>query len=303
MVTGAFGLRRIVTFVSVVLATVACQLISTGDGPGGGGEPSSAGALPPRAPSLSKSKAEAPPPLLRKGPWSYVLPVDHGVRVDESGKGSFRAPRFHGEHNGIDLLAPLGTPVFAACEGRAISGNSRSFGRWVRVVCPVPDELARTGQPHASFFYAHLAESELPEGRWVRVQKAEPVGKVGKTGNARGDNIEPHLHLELIIQKDRQAAMDERHLGADQSMVPEARDFLRTIDERCLEPTGFQSKSGTLRRARRVDPFVALTCLSPDKPAFSPAPKPLERASSAWSRFYLARAFDVDRGPTSLLVQ
>ncbi len=302
----SLGVRRLVPLTGAVLATVACQLISTDGGAGepAGGKSASQGAgalsLGGKPPSLSKSIA-----AIKKGPgpWAYVLPVDHGVRVDESGKGSFRAPRFHGEHNGIDLLAPIGTAVFAACAGKATSGNSKSFGRWVHLVCPVPDELARSGEPYASFFYAHLAESELPEGRWVRVLKAQHVGSIGKTGNAQGEGVEPHLHLELIIQRNQKAAMDERHLGADQSMVAEAREFLQNIDERCLEPTGFQPKSGTLRRARRVDPFVALTCLSPDKPAFSLAPKPLERASSAWSEYYLARAFDVDRGPTGLLVQ
>jgi murein DD-endopeptidase MepM/ murein hydrolase activator NlpD len=304
-VAATLGVRRLVPLAGALLATVACQLIST-DG-GAGDSPSVAksteGAaslsLGARPPSLAKSVAAT----IKKGPWAYVLPVDHGVRVDESGKGSFRAPRFHGEHNGIDLLAPIGTAAFAACAGKATSGTSKSFGRWVHLVCPVPEELAHTGEAHASFFYAHLAESELPEGRWVRVLKAQTVGTIGKTGNAQGEGVEPHLHLELIIQKSQKAAMDERHLGADQSMVAEAREFLQNIDERCLEPTGFQPKSGTLRRARRVDPFVALTCLSPDKPAFAPAPKPLERASSAWSEYYLARAFDVDRGPHGLLVQ
>lgn len=128
------------------------------------------------------------------------------------------------------------------------------------------------------------------------------MGTVGKTGNAAGGNVQPHLHLELIIQRSLRAALDERHLGNDQSSVREAAEFLRSLDERCLEPHGFQPKSGALRRARRFDPFVALTCLSPDKPSFVPAPEPLEFASSAWSQFYLARGFNVDRGPDALLV-
>lgn len=304
--TATLEARRILPILGAILATAACHLVSKDHGQSGSegqsGRPGEgAPALGAHLPALSRTRPQTAPG--KKGPWAYVLPVDHGVRVDESGKGSFRAPRFHGEHNGIDLLAPIGTPVFAACAGRATSGHSRSFGRWVHLVCPVPDELVQSGTPHASFFYAHLAESELPEGRWVRVLEAQGVGTIGKTGNAQGEGVEPHLHLELIIQKNRKAAMDERHLGADQSMVVEAQEFLRAIDRRCLEPNGFQAKSGELRRARRVDPFVVLTCLSPNKPAFELAPKPLERASSAWSEFYLASSFNVDRGPSAGLLK
>ncbi len=298
LAASALDLRRLLPMLGALIATAACQLVSQDGGSGAPDAKPNNGleGLGAHMPVLSKSRPATPPG--KKGPWAYVLPVDHGVRVDDSGKGSFRAPRFHGEHNGIDLLAPVGTPVFAACAGRATSGTSRSFGRWVHLVCPVPDELAESGAPHASFFYAHLAESELPEGRWVRVLKAQDVGSIGKTGNAQGEGVEPHLHLELIIQKNQKSAMDERHLGADQSMVTEAQEFVSAIDDLCLEPNGFQSKSGALRRARRIDPFVVLTCLSSKKPAFEPAPKPLEHASSAWSEYYLASSFNVDRGPS-----
>jgi len=288
--------RRASFLIGAALALVACELFSQGEpsGEGSGGN----AAVSPDVPGLSKAKRTPS----KQGPWAYVLPVDHGVRADGSGKGHFRAPRFHGEHNGIDLLAPIGTPVFAACEGRAMAGASRSFGRWIHLVCPVPPGLVRSGNPHASFFYAHLNESKLPHDRWVPVGKGDTLGTVGKTGNAAAASIQPHLHLELIIQGSLRAALDERHLGNDQSSVPEAVAFLRALDERCLEPHGFQPKSGALRRARRFDPFVALTCLSHDKPSFVPAPEPLEFASSAWSKFYLARGFNVDRGPDSLLL-
>lgn len=287
----SWGRRRGLLLAATAIALVACELVSQG---GDGSEGTAVVPLP----GLSKAKKTQ----RQSGPWAYPLPVDHGVRADASGKGHFRAPRFHGEHNGIDLLAPIGTSVFAVCEGRAQAGVSRSFGRWVHLVCPVPKELVRSGTPHASFFYAHLSDTKLPQDRWVPVERGTVVGAVGKTGNAAGGAVQPHLHLELIIQSSLRAAMEERHLGNDQSSVREAADFLRALDERCLEPHGFHPKSGALQRARRFDPFVALTCLSSDKPAFVPAPEPLDFASSAWSQAYLARGFNVDRGPDGLLV-
>src|SRR5690606_37182024 len=129
----------------------------------------------PRVPREPKRRVV--PRSTLKGPWAYVLPVDHGVRTDESGHGHFRAPRFHGEHNGLDLLAPLGTPVFASCSGMVTAGNSPSFGTWVRVVCPVPSSLLKGQQkPHASIFYAHLDRAHVPREVWSRVRKGAKFG-------------------------------------------------------------------------------------------------------------------------------
>jgi hypothetical protein len=54
-----------------------------------------------------------------------------------------------------------------------MAGASKSFGRWIHLVCPVPQELVKSGRPHASFFYAHLDESKLPHNRWVPVGKGD----------------------------------------------------------------------------------------------------------------------------------
>ena len=238
-----------------------------------------------------------------KGPWAYVLPIDHGVRTDESGHGHFRAPRFHGEHNGLDLLAPVGTPVFAACSGLVTAGRSPSFGNWVRVVCPVPKSLTRGKlKPHASLFYAHLETVAVPEETWSHVRKGERIGSVGKTGNAEDPRVQPHLHLELIIQSSQRAAISERHLGRDQSMVAAAELFFDSLKSRCLTPNGFQARSGRIGRARRADPFLVLTCLSSDKPEYQNAPRTLDSWSRPWSQLYSARAFNVDAGPRAFLL-
>lgn len=273
---------------SALVFTSSCGFLQ----PDGSGAP----ILTPLPPELAKTKKAKP--VDERTPWSYVLPIDHGVRVDESGQGHFRAPRFHGEHNGIDLLAPVGTPTFAACSGQAMAGVSASFGRWVHVICPVPAKLgaANAPQPWASFFYAHLDKLDLELDRWIDVEGGQKLGVVGKTGNARGSNIQPHLHLELIVQRNRRSAMDERHLGNDQSDVPAAGFFASALETSCLDPAGFQPKSGQLQRARRLDPFLALVCLSPEKPSFVKAPEPLHFASTAWSDWYEAKDFNVNRG-------
>jgi murein DD-endopeptidase MepM/ murein hydrolase activator NlpD len=263
-----------------------------------------------KAPKFEEGPRLAPEPRRRvvsrstiEGPWAYVLPIDHGVRTDESGHGHFRAPRYHGEHNGLDLLAPLGTPVFAACNGLVTAGNSASFGTWVRVVCPVPRSLASGKQkPHASIFYAHLKRAIVPLETWTHVRKGARVGYVGKTGNARGANVQPHLHLELIIQSSRRAALSERHLGRDQTLVSAATRFFDSLTARCLRPNGFHANSGRVGRARRADPFLVLTCLSSDKPDYHSAPASLDSWSRPWSQLYSAREFNVDAGPRAFLL-
>lgn len=286
--------RKVLPLLVLLGATVACSSLVKKDGEKGGSL-----ALGP-LPELSKPKAvaadrESP---TRSAPWTYVLPIDHGVRSDKSGAGHFRAPRFHGEHNGLDLLAPIGTPTFSPCEGKAMGGVSRSFGNWVHIICPVPDQYMKAGgpRPWASFFYAHLDAVDLALNEWRDVARGQAVGKVGKSGNARGPNVKPHLHLELIVQKNQRHAMDERHVGSDQSSVPAADFFADSLSTSCMGPYGFEPKSQLLRRARRLDPFIALTCLSDKKPNFIKAPSPLTESSLAWTKFYIAKDFNVNLG-------
>jgi hypothetical protein len=185
----------------------------------------------------------------------------------------------------------------------ATAGRSPSFGAWVRVICPVPNSLGKgKNKPYASIFYAHLKTTDVPLDTWSRVVKGRRVGQVGKTGNASGPRVQPHLHLELIIQNSQRAALKERHLGRDQSMVPAASHFFGALEERCLRPNGFRSRSGNIGRARRADPFLVLTCLSSDKPAYGHTPQMLDGASQPWSQLYSARAFNVDAGPQAFLL-
>ncbi|HMJ11041.1 MAG TPA: M23 family metallopeptidase [Polyangiaceae bacterium] len=242
------------------------------------------------------ASASPPPAPTAPGPpeWSYVLPLDHGIRTDAAGEGGFRARRSHGEHNGLDLLAPLGTPVLAACAGEARSGSTGAFGNWVQLVCPLPEAFGGSAAGYASLFYAHLLDAEV--GDFVSVPRGRPLGRVGKTGNAAGPTVQPHLHLELVIADDARAARDESHSGLLQSSNWAVAVFLSRLSRACLSPYAFASSSGQLQRARRVDPFMVLTCFAIDKPALvTPAP-PLAAASVPWKERYSAQGFEVNQG-------
>ncbi|HVR62017.1 MAG TPA: M23 family metallopeptidase, partial [Polyangia bacterium] len=86
-------------------------------------------------------------------------------------------------HEGIDLPAPVGTPVLAAAAGRVIyAGNGiRGYGNLI-VLQHAGDLLT---------VYAH--NSTLLVGQGDAVRAGQRVALVGQTGHATG----PHLHFEV----------------------------------------------------------------------------------------------------------
>ena len=118
----------------------------------------------------------------------YTQKPEFTLRSDAGGKGYFGAPRDGGRrHEGIDILAPLGQPVLAAKSGRVtFSGQNKGYGWYVEILHP--DGLRSR--------YAHLQKLYLIAGNWVT--KGELLGISGKSGNAAGRLIKPHLHFEIL---------------------------------------------------------------------------------------------------------
>ncbi|MDX2276198.1 MAG: M23 family metallopeptidase [Hyphomonadaceae bacterium] len=88
-------------------------------------------------------------------------------------------------HEGIDIIAPQGTPVLAATDGRIASLMNNTRGG-VAIYQFDQDQ-------NYVFYYAHLQRRApgLDEGDAVR--EGQVIGYVGSTGNA----TTPHLHFEL----------------------------------------------------------------------------------------------------------
>ncbi|MBJ7331109.1 MAG: peptidoglycan DD-metalloendopeptidase family protein [Solirubrobacteraceae bacterium] len=85
-----------------------------------------------------------------------------------------------GQHRGVDLAAPLGAPVRAACAGKVrFAGTVGSAGRTVSVRC---------GSLVAS--YLHLGSIATSRGRAIAADAL--IGTVGRSGAPRGG---PHVHL------------------------------------------------------------------------------------------------------------
>jgi murein DD-endopeptidase MepM/ murein hydrolase activator NlpD len=85
-------------------------------------------------------------------------------------------------HDGVDIAAPVGTPVLAADSGVVIfSGTLHGYGNTV---------IIRHDDGYATV-YGHNQRNLVSEG--VRVSRGQEIGAIGRTGRTTGAN----LHFEV----------------------------------------------------------------------------------------------------------
>ena len=108
----------------------------------------------------------------------FLLTSSFGVRAD---------PMTHlpSMHEGIDFVAPIGTPVLATADGVVLRAEyTGAYGNMVEVA-------------HADGFvtrYAHLKTIQVKPQDVL--QRHDVVGTLGNTGRSTG----PHLHYEVIFK-------------------------------------------------------------------------------------------------------
>ena len=125
---------------------------------------------------MAQLRAKAPDAVL-------IMPVA-GVLVGQV-TDTWGAPRSGGrKHEGQDIFAPRGTPIYSATEGYALSiGEGGLGGKKVFIL----------GAGGRRYYYAHLdAFSETLEPNDY-VTPETVLGYVGDSGNAKG--TPPHLHF------------------------------------------------------------------------------------------------------------
>jgi peptidoglycan LD-endopeptidase LytH len=95
---------------------------------------------------------------------------------------SWGAPRSGGRsHEGVDMLAPMMTPIYAVVSGVVNFRQNRLGGNAASLL----------GDNGNRYYYAHFASYE---GASRRVTQGDVIGYNGDTGNATGT---PHLHFEI----------------------------------------------------------------------------------------------------------
>lgn len=117
----------------------------------------------------------------------YAWPVQGGRITQGFGMTSFARSGAYGGagHNGIDIGAPTGTPVYATASGTVVSVgfNDNSYGKWV---------VIRHTDGYFSL-YGHLSQQRVSNGQ--AVNRGDRIGDIGSTGFATG----PHLHFTIYL--------------------------------------------------------------------------------------------------------
>ncbi|MBD5553234.1 MAG: peptidoglycan DD-metalloendopeptidase family protein [Desulfovibrio sp.] len=118
--------------------------------------------------------------------WSLPLerPVAGGISSQFGLKRVFNGqPR--GEHKGLDLRSPQGTPIKACADGVVVLVDDLYYS----------GKTAYINHGEGVFSaYLHMSEPKVKPGQVVR--RGDTVGLVGATGRVTG----PHLHLSMFAQ-------------------------------------------------------------------------------------------------------
>lgn len=89
-------------------------------------------------------------------------------------------------HRGVDLAAPIGTPILATGNGRIeIIGRQSGYGNMIKI----------KHNKSYSTIYGHMLRFQKGLSKGSYIKKGQVIGYVGQTGLASG----PHCHYEFHI--------------------------------------------------------------------------------------------------------
>ena len=116
-----------------------------------------------------------------------VLPVAGAdpKRLDDS----FNEPRDGDRvHRAIDIMAPRGTPILSADDGRILRMTTSALGGISMYTVDPSSRLV--------YYYAHMERYNAAMSPGRSIVKGDTLGFVGTTGNAPKDL--PHLHFQIM---------------------------------------------------------------------------------------------------------
>lgn len=98
-----------------------------------------------------------------------------------------------GTHPAVDVILPVGTPVYSIANGEVVKAEKRTTGFGNHVVIGHPDVPDPEGSGEVDLYssYSHLDSFIVEVGDIV--QKGQLIGYVGNTGNSSGS----HLHFQI----------------------------------------------------------------------------------------------------------
>lgn len=158
-------------WMSVVFSTVACR-------------------TQPPPPKLTTAMLHQQSIDIQKIPLSPILPLPIRGISRQQLTDTWGAARSAGRrHEGIDILAPRGTPVYSTTVGLIASLQSNPLGGNVVWI------IGPSGSWH---YYAHLDRHRRGLTVGTRIQTGDLIGYVGNSGNAK--YTASHLHYGIYLQ-------------------------------------------------------------------------------------------------------
>ena len=127
--------------------------------------------------------------VLQTGAVPTALPSTKGRTCPVGGPNGFidswGFPRSGGRsHQGVDMFAPFGTPLYAVANGEIFRVYTNPLGG---LAINLIDDDGNM------YYYAHLSSASVRSGQRIRV--GEVIGAVGTSGNAAG--TPPHVHWQF----------------------------------------------------------------------------------------------------------
>lgn len=130
--------------------------------------------VPAKSSSRSAKKKKLPTVKPRRGILSWPT---KGTLTSSFGKRNGR------KHEGIDIAAPKGTPIYSAAAGEVVFSDwgPTGYGKMIIIKHPY----------HLTTVYAHNSKILVKKG--TRVKQGQKISLMGSTGRSTG----PHLHFEV----------------------------------------------------------------------------------------------------------
>jgi murein DD-endopeptidase MepM/ murein hydrolase activator NlpD len=177
-----------------------------------------------------------------------AMPVA-GVRAAQV-RDAFADGRGERLHLAVDIMAPRGTPVLSADDGRLLRLRSNALGG-ITVYAVDPEE-------RFVYYYAHLERYRDGLAEGMAVQRGDTLGFVGTTGNAPPDV--PHLHFQVARLVDARRYWE----GVPIDPLPYLRAAAGDATRVAREDARPDARPGDARPAVR----------RPTVPALEPEPRP-----------------------------
>ena len=157
---------------------------------------------------------------LASAPVDLVMPLTSGSYRITSRYGYRSLWGRYSQHAGVDMAAPVGTPIHAIADGvveYAGAGKSGRSSMLIIVRHNVNGKIVRS-------WYVHMYSNGVYASAGQQVKAGDVIGAVGNNGNSTG----PHLHLEIHLD-DNLTTTDPLTWLKDNGATTLTRDVLECI--------------------------------------------------------------------------